>query len=662
MQISRQINHLEKVRYHVRLFHNEDNGDSWRLVDGPDEHPMLTYKEVIAHRKAELIDASNPKDASATQVFRNHLSTLHAYLAYAGKMEESAVGREMLTGFDKERESYLASVNVSARTKSDRRSHLRAWHATIAAIRKGDQDRQPSTGGNERTSPFHQLLRRSVSSANAPAKTIAKRAGASTSALARWLKGAFPNRRASASVHRIEAELGLERDTLLSLVPSVSSSHRAGCCKTSTEFGERQRRNTKSTYRLREEDMTAEFLQEWHAFHDYKTSRNPWFERPARGVWRQLPTEKLARKLPAYAYRGNKGCPTAKIAMERIRSFVGYLSLPTDAGGFGVPSETAQSLAWLAVPAAIDGYLEFMSQRADGAIHGGHAGFCALGASVTHGTSGYLTQQPSFATRISAGYLQDSWTDTCRSAHRLYREWARVAREVSRKPDAPIQTLLNMSEPLAPVFHAIDALDRLAAEAAPGSLQESLYKRDALLLSMLIANPLRARNYILLSYREDGTGALYRREDGQWRIRFSANDFKNDREASQRDYDAPLPRALTERIEEYLDEHRPRILKNRPDVNLVFPGKNGNKWEGMGKQLARLTRRLIPGTPGFGPHALRHLVATDWLRKHPGDFLTAAQLLHDQLKTVLDKYAHLRQDDAFGRFEAHLQAAHEASR
>jgi hypothetical protein len=44
------------------------------------------------------------------------------------------------------------------------------------------------------------------------------------------------------------------------------------------------------------------------------------------------------------------------------------------------------------------------------------------------------------------------------------------------------------------------------------------------------------------------------------------------------------------------------------------------------------------------------------------DFLTAAQLLHDQLKTVLDRYAHLRQDDAFGRFEAHLQAAREASR
>ncbi|WMY08109.1 hypothetical protein [Paraburkholderia phenoliruptrix] len=662
MKISRQINHLEKVRYHVRLFHNEDNGDSWRLVDGPNEHPMLTYKEVIAHRKAELIDPSNPKDSGDIQIFRNHVSTLHSYLAYVGKTEDAAVGREMLGSFDKELPSYLDSLMLAARTKSDRRSHLRAWWRTIDVLRKGPPDGQTTRAHTDRTSPFHQLLRLSISSANAPAKSIARRAGASTSALRRWLKGAFPNRRAFASVHRIETALGLERDALLSLVPSSCNASAPMRQRASTEFNERHRHNIQCRYRLSENEMTPEFLHEWHSFFRYKTSKAPQFKRPRRASWRLRMVDKLAKKLPAYAYQGNKGCPSASIEMERVRSFLGYLALPREAGGFGIPAAAAQSLAWLAVPDAVDGYLQFMSERSDGKIHGGHAGFCALGSSVTRAVYGYLTQQPSFASRIPSGHLHDSWANMCEAAYQLYQEWAQGAREISRKPDAPIQTLLNMSEPLAPIFHAIDALDQLAAEAAPGSLQESLYKRDALLLSMVTANPLRAGNFILLSYREDGTGSLYRREDGQWRIRFGANDFKSITNASPTDYDAPLPRALTERIDEYLDEYRPRILKDKPKVDVVFPSKDGTKWENMGKQVARQTRRLIAGSPGFRLHAIRHLVATDWLRKHPGDFLTAAELLHDELQTVLDRYAHLRQDDAFGRFEAHLQAAHEASR
>jgi hypothetical protein len=150
----------------------------------------------------------------------------------------------MLSGFDNELRSYLDSLSVSARTKSDRRSHLRAWRATIDALRNGVQDRPPTAGHTDRTSPFHQLLRRSISSANAPAKAIARRAGASTSALQRWLKGAYPNRRAFPSVHRLETALGLERDALLSLVPSVGNANDPARRKASTEFGLSDRRAT----------------------------------------------------------------------------------------------------------------------------------------------------------------------------------------------------------------------------------------------------------------------------------------------------------------------------------------------------------------------------------------------------------------------------------
>ncbi|RQP28081.1 hypothetical protein DF156_18790 [Burkholderia ubonensis] len=108
-------------------------------------------------------------------------------------------------------------------------------------------------------------------------------------------------------------------------------------------------------------------------------------------------------------------------------------------------------------------------------------------------------------------------------------------------------------------------------------------------------------------------------------------------------------------MEEYLDEFRPRLLRANPKADWLFPNEDSGKWTSLNKHFFRLTRRLIPQTPGFGPHALRHLVATDYLRKHSNDFLTVSQLLHDKLETVLAEYAHLRQDDAFAKYEVHLR-------
>lgn len=55
-------------------------------------------------------------------------------------------------------------------------------------------------------------------------------------------------------------------------------------------------------------------------------------------------------------------------------------------------------------------------------------------------------------------------------------------------------------------------------------------------------------------------------------------------------------------------------------------------------------------------HAFRHLVATDWLTAHPNDYLTVAQLLNDELDTVIKNYAHLKRDKSFLRYEDHLSS------
>ncbi|MGF7001452.1 hypothetical protein [Paraburkholderia sp. GAS32] len=657
MKKHRDFSDLQTVRYHVKLCHNEGEGDSWQLFESqPEPEMQQTYCEVIARRKLELQASTPSPDSAETQVFRNNLSTLHSFLAFFGKTEDSPVGREMLHGFDEKLQAYLDSLNVAPRTKSDRRSHLRAWQRSIAdtqrpAARESTDSKSSST--------FHQTLREAISASGYAPKTLAKRAGASVSAVQRWMKGAIPNCRAFPSVNRIEAELGMPRDALLALVPKLSREAQAHTLRTRTfpiAFRERQQANSKSPYILHARQMTSDFLSEWDDFYEHKTERSPQLVRSSRGSWRVLPLEKIVDRLPPYARRGKAGCVTAKITMDMFRSFAGFLSLPKDLGGRGVPVNDAQTLAWLVVPKAIESFLDFRRDRSAGLIHKGHANFCKFGASMTHPLTGYLTQQPEFATKLPDGTLSGNWVDACAKAYRLYQQWIQDARDTSRRPYEPIQGLLNLAEPLAPVMRAVEQLDRLAAQAAPGSLDEARHKRDALLLSMLMANPLRARNFILMTWNENGTGSLYHRENGQWRLRFGAGDFKNDRYDKKNDYDAPLPSALSDRIEEYLYDYRPRLTRDNPACPSVFPGETGKIFYGLSKHVFQITQRHIAETPGFGTHAMRHLVATDWLRTHPNDFLTAAQLLHDRLETVLKEYAHLRQDEAFNRFEEHLDA------
>ena len=76
----------------------------------------------------------------------------------------------------------------------------------------------------------------------------------------------------------------------------------------------------------------------------------------------------------------------------------------------------------------------------------------------------------------------------------------------------------------------------------------------------------------------------------------------------------------------------------------------------MSHGVLDLTRTHIPGCGGFGPHAFRHLVATDWLRRNPNDFLTVAELLNDSLPVVMKTYAHLKQETALARHSDQLQA------
>jgi hypothetical protein len=74
----------------------------------------------------------------------------------------------------------------------------------------------------------------------------------------------------------------------------------------------------------------------------------------------------------------------------------------------------------------------------------------------------------------------------------------------------------------------------------------------------------------------------------------------------------------------------------------------------MSRRMRVLTQQYVPDTPGFCTHAVRH-IATDHLKRRPGDYPTVAKLLHDKLEKVLKEYAHLTVDQGLGVLHHDIQ-------
>lgn len=51
---------------------------------------------------------------------------------------------------------------------------------------------------------------------------------------------------------------------------------------------------------------------------------------------------------------------------------------------------------------------------------------------------------------------------------------------------------------------------------------------------------------------------------------------------------------------------------------------------------------------------MRHIVATDRLKQHPGEFQYVAELLHDNFATVVNNDAHQKSESAFQAHEERL--------
>lgn len=614
-----------------------------------------TYANLIEKHISHLNQTVSP--SSLEQVRRNHMTALRKFMQQRQLHETSPVGDELREGFDAAVRGHVECLDLADRSKRDRKTLLNAWRETFNSFpvssRYSSRERQRASDFSVNQTPFERVLRDSLKKAGLTPKGAARLGGLSTSALGRWSRGAVPNSRSKNTILQLERVLNVEPGILYAAFEeTIGASEDA---QNKDAFRARLKKNIGDVYRLKPDEVGAEFSAEWHALLRFKTAPVSKLKRSSAGKWTtQLAVHSLT--LPSqFVSVGQAVCPSAEIAFSRVASFVGYLRLPKEDGGFGLDFRDSQSLAWLAVPDAIEGYFEFMVERADGLKHGGLYGFCTFASSMLHPVHGFLTQQPEYMEKIIQKYRMGTWIEMCADAREVATALKNDCHDKSRDPSTPIEPLLALDEPLKPIFEAMAKLRKIGDGALAGTLDEARARRDELLLGLLVFNPLRAGNIVTLSYKRDGSGDVSRDMQGNWSIKLNAGRMKNRKRVTGQVYVVTLPKWLSQLFEAYVASHR-LVLLGGKSSDYFFVSGFGKKFNTMSRRLQRLTRWLIPGCSGFGMHAMRHLVATNWLMKNPNDFLTVAELLNDKLETVMANYAHLKKDTAFGRYNEQLES------
>lgn len=192
---------------------------------------------------------------------------------------------------------------------------------------------------------------------------------------------------------------------------------------------------------------------------------------------------------------------------------------------------------------------------------------------------------------------------------------------------------------------------RLAAKEASQIKELAWLAHDELLLSWLVEMLWRQRNT-----RECRLGRnLYKAEIPpmvnmaipQWvqdRVALSPHEefwqiyFREDETKMGHEVRCVLPHRLVPALEEYLELHRPTLVKGSDPGNLFLNRKSRplttSRVNGL---ISKLTLRYAHRR--VTPHVLRDIWAFSWLKHHPEDYLTVSKVLwHRELKTTLRKY------------------------
>lgn len=627
-------------------------------------------------RLKEQVGAIQTARGVSRQHIMNFASALNGWMKRLYLTDATFIGDEMASAFDihfSRHQDYLMG-KVSSRTARDQAEHLLTWRRHFTEVQQTD------------TLPvdFKAALNALIAACEMTPAELARSAGIAATTIRSWTTTeGLPVGHSTPAIARLEAVLLVPAGTLLNRLPGRRYSRYA---RTVKETGNAQtawgmkRTKEKKTLGAYAAPLVGTLHEQWLDLIDFKT--DGYREGGARqNTWRAKPAAETGCRI-SKSMVSSSGliCVTAAANWAGFSAYLGFLCMAAPVGK-GLAAERVDTLAWLGHFPHLMDFVRWLTARAGGKVHNGIPKFLDDIKCMLRPQTGFLWSRPALANTLpdpaamlGADYLSlspqaqaDRWRECCAATHLKIRDRVKAIRGreriwKSRDPREAIANILASSSPLMELLKFVEAV-----QANPPPLVHErdhvVWLRDMVFLKMIVSNPLRMSHFALIRYAQNNKGNLYQGSQGDWRLRFTSADFKNEKGAAGDDYDVAVEPSVGPWIARYMAEGRPRAL-GASTCDFFFlpfvPGPNRGKrndgdydtqksgmWtaEAMSRRMRVLTRQYVPDTPGFCGHAVRHIIATDHLKRRPGDYPTVAKLLHDKLETVLREYSHLTVDE-----------------
>lgn len=631
------------------------------LLESVSDVSEVTYGLLKRVQAALLTEELSSKGKSLQRV-GNCNTAINAWMREFGLTDESPVGPEFAEEWGQRLDAHIRTLQLEGKVKQtidDRRSLLakcrETWILLLRALRR-------AAAGSDFAGALRALLRDS----GVPASRVAREAGVGEKTLRTWADGQHePGRKRLPAVHRLEEFFRLPFGALAAKLPRFAGGRVGDPQAGLTGYRRHLQTVRKNQYVLPE--LPPRPRQEFDGLYKFYTD----------AAW--LRVHGLKRNSKWRVRERDGRCPTAVRFSDQICRFFGYLCLAPDedapvAGGKGfLPGEL--TLAMLSDSDLIYDFLQFKRERTylkqynfDTKVF---LNFCLA---LLRPETGYLWQSPDLGARLPSPVPAEGWRAWCERHRAVLKATDRdLTREdeykKTRDPFEAIRGIIVNNQ------HPLDALHDLAEEFeadhppvnAPPTAKAKHFQL-VFLIRFATLLPLRGENFSIMTYLADNTGNLYRKADGSWWVRFTADELKNHKGAARNNpLDVPLHRSLWPHVEEFLFVHRPHLVGAK-ECAYVFRRERVFKGVGIDKpvttpylsrRIYALTQAYIPGCPGFSMHAFRYLVATEYIKNNPGGYSVAATVLHDKEETVRESYAWVVPADRFAYWNQYVDAQHE---
>lgn len=615
-------------------------------------------------------------------VVRNRVSVLNVFMTFNRFEDNDVVGAEFDADFDDKLQRYydeMSNQGLATRTIQDRLELLKHWRTLVVELAENA----------ELPDDFSAALAEAIYRRKVTLKWLVSKTGVGITSIRDWSSGKTrPTRNVENQLKKLEEALRLPAETLSKRLGFVIKRHQAVTAAKEqrlalSSYGARKGSQFKLESRLNYLiEVPDSMRSEWRQLVAHKIS----FSRAhssKNDTWRVKPRNEVGNK-PKWSalLPDGKVVPSADACWSFLGRYYSWLALDMKHGGAGYQIERINTLAWILHDEMLTKCLAWSQIRAGNILHAGLASILQYAAMLLRPATGWLWLNPQLALALDAkaqasvlkfspaGMDMDeltlAWRARCKTVWAKYEADAKFiighkSLQKSRKPKEPIADILAHQRPLSIVMDMLATLKK----NPPWCLQTKRYAvwtRDVLLLAWLTANPLRVNQLATMTYRPDNSGHLYQAIDGFWHYRCTKTEFKNSPEIfmnmPNETYDVGLPAYVGDAIEAYLKNGRPMLAGAHEGSFLFLPEKFANqtdtdrtgatvgvftdRWNSgaISSRMHIITRGLRVGKPGFAPHAFRHIVATDYLKRFPGAFKLVADLLCDQLETVMKEYGH----------------------